>query len=200
MKTFLIAGATAAGAAVAQPAPYAQPQFGGQRDGVQTRNEVVQRVQGHFARIDVNRDGFVTREEAQAGKQLRGQRMGQRGARQANPARRADRQARAFDRLDLNNNGVITRDEFTQARTMRGERGQRVGQQRGGMRIMRGALHGRMFAMADFNRDNRVSLQEATGAAVRTFDMVDVNRDGRLTREERQQMRQRFMQNRGARG
>ena len=36
---------------------------------------------------------------------------------------------------------------------------------------------------------SRVSLQEATEAALKHFDMADVNRDGTLTPEERQQMR-----------
>ena len=48
------------------------------------------------------------------------------------------------------------------------------------------------FERADVNRDSRVSLQEATEAAVRHFDMADLNRDGTLTHEERQQMRTRM--------
>jgi Ca2+-binding EF-hand superfamily protein len=51
-------------------------------------------------------------------------------------------------------------------------------------------LGGRMFELADANRDGRVSLQEATVAAYQRFDMADLNRDGRLTREERIQHRQ----------
>jgi hypothetical protein len=74
----------------------------------------------------------------------------------------------------------------------------RRGQNRGpraGARGMRGgvamaALRGRMFDMADVNRDARVSLQEATAAAYRRFDMADANRDGQVTREERIQVRQ----------
>jgi hypothetical protein len=49
-----------------------------------------------------------------------------------------------------------------------------------------------MFEMADANRDGRVTLQEATNAALRHFDTADVNRDGRLTPEERMQMHQRM--------
>jgi hypothetical protein len=55
-----------------------------------------------------------------------------------------------------------------------------------------GRLHGRMFEQADVNRDGRVTLQEATEAALRHFDMADANRDGRLTPEERMQVRQRI--------
>jgi hypothetical protein len=62
----------------------------------------------------------------------------------------------------------------------------------GGMGM--GGLRGAMFEMADANRDGRVSLQEATDAAVRHFDMADANHDGRLAPEERMQVRQRMMQ------
>lgn len=194
----------AASAAIAQPAPYSQQQPM-MRDGVQTRGEVVQRVRDRFARMDLNRDGFVTREEGQqAAGQMRGQRTERRAQRGADPARRAQRDARAFERFDLNRNGVITREEFAQVRAQRGDGGQRMGMQRGerrGMAMrMRGAMGARMFVMADANRDNRVSIQEATEAALRRFDMADLNRDGQVTREERQQARQRMMQNRGMRG
>jgi aryl-alcohol dehydrogenase-like predicted oxidoreductase len=64
-------------------------------------------------------------------------------------------------------------------------RGMRMGMGMGGLR-------GRMFEMADANRDGRVTLQEATNAALRHFDTADVNRDGRLTPEERMQMHQRM--------
>jgi Ca2+-binding EF-hand superfamily protein len=47
-----------------------------------------------------------------------------------------------------------------------------------------------MFTMTDANKDGRVTLQEATAAALRHFDMADANRDGQVTREERRQMRQ----------
>ena len=57
---------------------------------------------------------------------------------------------------------------------------------------MSGALGGHMFDLADINRDGRVTLQEATAAALRHFDMADVNRDGQLTPEERMQMYQRM--------
>ena len=48
-----------------------------------------------------------------------------------------------------------------------------------------------MLRMVDANNDSRVSLQEATNAALQRFDRVDRNRDGSITRDERQQRRQR---------
>jgi hypothetical protein len=47
---------------------------------------------------------------------------------------------------------------------------------------------GRLFEMADGNRDGRVSLAEAQAAALAHFDKADVNHDGRITPDERQQM------------
>jgi hypothetical protein len=54
--------------------------------------------------------------------------------------------------------------------------------------------------MADLNRDNRVSLQEATTAALQHFDRADLNRDGQVTPQERQQMRQQWQQQAPRRG
>ena len=77
MKEFLIgaaaivlAGAALAQAPVAQPAPVPQaapmPPMG--FDRVQTRDEVVAKVREHFAQLDKNRDGSLTKEEADAGR------------------------------------------------------------------------------------------------------------------------------------
>ncbi|UUR07529.1 EF-hand domain-containing protein [Sphingomonas glaciei] len=175
----LLLAATAAGA---QAAPLAaQPSA---RDGIQTRAEVVQRARTMFARVDTNRDGFITQAERQA---VRGQ-MRQRMTRAADPARRAE----MFARLDTNRDNMISRDEWTRAEALRGQRGAEG--RRGGMggqrMAMRGRMGGAMLRMADTNRDQRISLAEAETAALQRFDRVDLNRDGRVTREERQQARQ----------
>jgi Ca2+-binding EF-hand superfamily protein len=188
-KTLLGAGlllaATAASAQLAPNAPIAP------RDGVQTRAEVVERARAMFARVDANRDGYITREEGPAVRgQMRasvGERRGQRMA----EGRGAGR-AQMFDRIDQNRDNVISRDEWARAEAMRGER--RTEGRRGGLRgermAMRGRVGGAMLRMADTNRDERISLAEAQAAAVQRFDRVDLNRDGRVTRDERQQARQ----------
>ena len=144
-----------------------------------------------FARADADRDGFITQVETQAIKgQARGQRAerAQRGQRAADPARRAQ----MFERLDANRDNMISRDEWARAEAMRGQkmaqrqaiRGQRMAMRGGAMR------GGAMLRMADADNDSRVSLQEATNAALQRFDRVDANRDGSVTRDERQQRRQ----------
>lgn len=179
----LLLAATAVGAQVAPQAPVAP------RDGVQTRSEVVQRARAMFARVDTNRDGYITQAEGQAMRGEKRQRMGgKRMAQAADPARRAE----MFGRIDTNRDNMISRDEWTRAEAMRGEgraEGRRGG--RGGERMaMRGRAGGAMMRMADTNRDQRISLAEAETAALQRFDRVDLNRDGRITREERQQARQ----------
>lgn len=178
----------AATAAVAQlpPAGFAP----GARDGVQTRAEVVGRVQRMFARLDQNRDGTLTQQEAQVARQQLGTRQGRRGQRTVDPALRQQRSAQAFARHDRNRDGVISRAEFEQVRAQRGQLAAR-GQGRG----MAG---GRLFAMADLDRDGRVTLREATAGALSRFDRADRNRDGVLTRDERLQARQQVgLQRRG---
>jgi len=201
MKEFLFGAAAIvlAGAAVAQTsAPPAHQAHGGAGVGhEQTRDQVVANVREHFARMDTNRDNVLTKAEAEAGRaamrSMRTERRANRGDR-ANRLQRHD-PAAAFDRLDSNKDGAISRDEFAKGRELRIER--RVERQ-GAQSAPGGMIGGHMFAMADANKDERVSLQEATNAAVQHFDMVDANRDGRITREERQQMRRHRIEQRRA--
>jgi hypothetical protein len=211
MKEFLIgaaaivlAGAAIAQAPVASSAPPAAPHA---RE--HTRAEVVTKVRDHFAQLDANRDGFLTKEEADAGRQIFKDRMRAKvGERRQDRIERAGRDPNAaFDRLDSNRDGSISREEFAQHREQRIER--RIVQKDGraaaggdhrGLRMHRfgGMMGGHMFTMADANKDGRVSLQEATDAAVRHFDMADANRDGRITPDERRQMRHQMIEKRRA--
>jgi Ca2+-binding EF-hand superfamily protein len=155
-----------------------------------TRNDVAARMRTMFARLDINRDGALTQDEAQAAaRRHMGEARGQQGRRarqaggQMDPAQRAARRAAAFDRIDLDHNGVVTRDEFANVRGMGQGRAGAGGRRMGG--AMGARMLGRMFTVADGNRDGRLSLNEATDAALRHFDMIDRNRDGRITPDER---------------
>lgn len=214
MNKYLLGSAIAAAMvamapAIAQipaPAPVA-PQVHNQawqgRTSVHTRAEIAAHVRTMFDRLDSNRDGSITKAESEAAKANHGQRGGKRMMKHGGVGgQRADRGA-MFERLDANRDGAISRAEFDAVHAQRQQRiatrdkdgdgrpdARRVG---GGHRMgMDGGLGGRMFDLADANHDGRVTLQEATNAALRHFDTADVNRDGQLTPEERRQMHQRM--------
>jgi Ca2+-binding EF-hand superfamily protein len=154
MKTMILAGAgvaaLAAVAAAAQPpAPSAPPAPPSMREMApppramhpMTRAEVKAKVDAHFAKLDANRDGYLTPDEIAAGHGMRGEgmhrmradgAMGDRpmaegpmregqmagrpmreGAMADGPGR--DGRAEVFARLDSNHDGVVTRDEFMNA-------------------------------------------------------------------------------------
>ena len=207
---------------VAPPAPMAPMAPMAPRGMMPTaRAEVQAHVAQLFAQRDTNRDGFLAAEELQVRRGMGGgrseranvivRRMGPDGA----PRAMGNADA-AFDRLDSNRDGKITRDEFGKARQIRIEKrvmvdGQRgpdgamgapgVPGQRREVRIVRhggGMMGAALLQRADANHDGRVSLAEATGAALQHFDMMDANRDGRITPEERAAGRAHMMQMRKA--
>ncbi len=174
---------------------------------VMTRDEVVTHVRDLFAKLDTNRDGFVTREEVDA---FRQKMMGMHADMERRPGERGmhgmDRGA-MFDKLDVNHDGMISRQEFVAAQPQVEERRVMIMKEGGaagepGMPGMKGmGMHGmgmgmgmgfgeRLFDMADTNKDGRVSLAEAQAAALAHFDRADLNHDGKITPEERQQAHQ----------
>ena len=203
-KTFLLGGIAALGMAtiaIAQPAPAPGMQhgMGNAATKVQTRAEVSAHVQTMFARLDADRDGFVTKAEGEAARTSHHQAM--RGAGHSAPEARGERPAHdrgaMFDRLDSNKDGAISREEFAAApaRANHARKGAKMAKMHKRMHGMGMGMGGHRFAMADGNNDGRVSMKEATDAAFKHFDMADTNRDGRIVPEERQQMRQRMMKN-----
>ena len=195
MNKLLIGGAVLALAvpALAQVAPAPAPAphaiHAPMRDKVQTRAEVQAKITEHFAKLDTNRDGFLTKAEADAAKeQFKGKFV----------ERWSERREQAFEKLDSNRDGAISRPEWDAAQAQRqqrfAQRDRNADGQPDGPRFHAGmhGFGGHMFEMADANKDGRVSLAEAQAAALQHFDMVDANRDGRISPEERMQMHQRM--------
>jgi len=175
MKTYLfsaIALCALAGVAPALAAPAPAPQEPHREMKAMTRAEMMQMVHDHFARLDANKDGFVTQAEMDAGRAAMHERMA---------SHMKEHASAMFDRMDANHDGEISRAEFDSAHDAMASR---MGTMRMGMRGMHGGMTGHMFAEADTNKDGRVSLQEATAAAAAHFDRLDTNHDGTLTPDE----------------
>ena len=162
---------------------------------VMTRDEVAAHVRQMFQDLDANHDGFVTRDEMDS---LHQRMMGMHEGMTKERGMKGPDRAAAFDRLDINRDGMISRQEFMAAKPRIEEHRMMVmrdGGMAGGPGMKGMHMHGasfgaHLFDMADANHDGRVSLQEATNAALQHFDRADLNHDGRLTPEERQQAHQ----------
>jgi Ca2+-binding EF-hand superfamily protein len=232
MKAIIFAGAgVAAFAAVAAasaqpPAPSAPPSMreAPRAPHPMTRAEVKAKVDAHFARLDANRDGFLTPDEIAAGHGPRGEGFAMHRKRPDGPMGEgpmADRpmregpmadgpgrdgRAEVFAHLDANHDGVVTREEFMNAGPGNAKVERRVFVMRdgegSGMGPRGGGMHGRMMERMDANHDGRVSLGEAEARALEAFDRADANHDGVVTPEEREAahgaMRERFRE--GGRG
>lgn len=198
MKTLLIGGAAllASAAALAQVAPVT-PAPAQRAERVQTRAEVQAKVTEHFAKVDANHDGSITKVEADAAMQAFHAKFAEHAK-----DRRDDRRDNVFERLDTNRDGAVSRSEWDAGAAQREQRiasrdrngdgrPDARGSRHGGMRDM-GGFGGRMFEMADANKDGRVTLQEAQAAALQHFDMADANRDGQITPDERRQLHERM--------
>jgi len=177
-------------------------------DRVMTRDELIRHVGEMFAKLDTNRDGYITKAEVDALHQRMEGAMAMTGDWQKRFADHGimmgDRN-QIFDRLDTNHDGNISRQEFMaghgQVRQerimiMRNESGGTSGGPGMPGMKMKMHMHGmgrmgfgtRLFDMADSNHDGRVSLAEAQAMALAHFDKADKNHDGKITPDERQQM------------
>ncbi len=197
-KTLFLAGIAALAAAplVAQGMK-GHEGHGMMGDEPTTRAAVEARVKAHFAMMDANKDGVVTREEIEAQQKARMNEM--RGA--------------MFTKMDADKNGSISRAEFDAAHEHMGhdappppppggpgapppppamgehggmDHGMKMGRMHGMMGGMGGdRMADHMFAIADANKDGKVTEAEATAAALARFDKVDTNKDGTISPEER---------------
>lgn len=194
--------AGAAGLAMAQGRPDGPPPGGpagflfqadANHDNVLTRAEFDSGRDAHFAQMDANRDGQLSREEMREGRRGPGGPDGHRGGRGDGMHRLAG--------ADVNNDGNITREEFL-ARPLQefarldansdgvisaSERPQRPEGADGEQRGRRGERGDRLNP--DANNDGQISRAEFATMGAGMFDRLDANHDGRVTQEEAQAAR-----------
>lgn len=157
MKKWIIG--TAIAGLVAIPALAAMDGHGGMHHmkGPETKADVEAKVKAHFADVDTNKDGAISKEEADA----------------FHAKMAADRNARMFAEIDTDKNGQISREEFDAHHKGMGHGG------------MRGKGHDEMFSRADANKDGKVTMDEARAQAMAMFDKADTDKNGTVTPEER---------------
>lgn len=200
MTRLLIGGVIAAAfaasiPAIAQVAPGAATTQPRDAKAVKSRAEVQAAVARRFARMDANRDGFVTQAEASAVQAKRSERFQQRADKRAKPV---DPGA-MFARLDANKDGTITRAEADAARTARVAA-------KGKPAKANAVAFGGLFDRADKNRDGNISRAEFDAAPPKggmrgakrhagmkhgdgqMFEKGDANKDGRVSLAEAQQV------------
>ena len=209
MDRMLLAGiglvALAGGIAVAQEplapppgAPMVRTQMmvrRGPPPAPETRVQAEAKAKEHFARIDADKDGFVTRAEADAEMaRMKSEGLG-----------------RYFDMMDANKDGQVSRAEFDAFHARAAEMmppppppgaptppppppppGDHSGHAMPPMPPMPpmgpmgpGAGPMGLFEASDTNKDGKVSQAEAVAEALRRFDAADTDRNGIVTPEER---------------
>ena len=171
-------------------------------DRTMTRDEVVSHVREIFAKLDANKDGFLSRAEIEAfhhrfadmGATIH-KRMEEQGAMMMGDRGMMRDRGAMFDRLDSNHDGMISRQEFmaAQPHVRREERAviMRDGEASGhdgvagmnGMHEMNTRMH-----MDEMGMDHGAMDHMGKGFAGHLFEMADANHDGRVSLEEAERL------------
>ncbi|GGA08681.1 hypothetical protein GCM10011498_05750 [Amylibacter cionae] len=154
-------------------------------DGFVDRAELIAARDARFDAMDADKDGAVTKEEAQAHrKAMRAEMKAERTesgkdkkegkeGRKDWGEKRADR-GQMFDKLDTDNNGSLSKEEFEAAQMHHGKRD--------GRKAHRGD---RMMAKMDANKDGKITRDElGTKMADRMIKHLDTDGDGKISKAE----------------
>jgi len=194
----LLGSAAIAGLASAQTAP--RPAA----DAHVTRAEFIARAEASFARMDLNKDGVLTREERRAGRPARGDRaLGPMGSRLAvtqetapPPPPPGDRMAGrpggmrgpggGLARMDGNGDGKVTRAEYDAGARTRFDRMDTNADGTIDATEMAALPGGGRGMRADTNGDGKLTRAESDAMSKERFDRLDGNGDGVLDAAELQ--------------
>lgn len=153
-------------------------------DGVLTRDEVPERLQGLFTRADVNHDGKLTSEE------IRASAAGQAGPKgRVQHSGNATRMDPVLDAIDTNHDGILSAEEIVAApislkfldKDGDGELSSTELRPKQMTPVDR-AKH--MLDEWDTNKDGKISKAEAPDRMQQQFENLDTNHDGFLTEDE----------------
>jgi Ca2+-binding EF-hand superfamily protein len=112
---------------------------------------------GVFERSDKDGDGFVTKEEFAAGREL------------------------MFSQIDANGDGALDQAELDKAHEAFRQRASESGHQ---LPPPEGDHHGRFMKRLDTNEDGKITAEEFVAAGERMFAKLDDNGDGKLAKDE----------------
>ena len=141
------------------------------KDGKVTRQEAQAAQVTRFKALDTNKDGVVTEQEAtQARQNNRAQRFAKMDANKDGRLSKTEVKMpeQRFQKLDTNKDGFLTQSELSQGKKQWNNDGKHKG----------------MWTALDSNKDGKVTEKEATALADRMFEKLDANKDGAITQEE----------------
>ena len=125
-----------------------------------TRAAFTQSLDGAFAQVDANKDGFADKAEIEAAEAK---------TLAARKAMVLSERERAFKTLDKDNNGTLTLAEFNAVAASQ---------------ALPRADASQELARLDSNKDGRISREENRVLALQQFDRADANKDGTVTPAE----------------